>query len=92
MSEKTKAEEQKERDLELIEKILSGKTLDENTGVLRHDGTEIIVPRNVSLNDVAQTLRRIHKEEEQMITVQQRFKAFSYDGAYALITAVRQRL
>ena len=81
--------DQKTKDLELIEKLMTGKGMSDSSGICR-EGEKIIVPQNISLKDAASTLIRISEEEEQMKSVQSRLKGFPFDGAYALTRAVKE--
>ena len=59
--------------------------------VVERSGEAIRIPSDMSLSDAIETLQRKAEEEEQVIKMSRDFKAFVWDGCYALAKALDKK-
>lgn len=56
-----------------------------------HEGTKVILPKDMSTDDAIQLLRRLQQYEQTLITVEESFDVFPLDGACALDAVLQRR-
>jgi transitional endoplasmic reticulum ATPase len=61
-----------------------------DVGVLK-EGVKIVLPKNMSLEDGIEALKRKIKEEQTEIAIHEEVEAFPLDGAYALMQVLKSR-
>lgn len=56
-----------------------------------YEGDKIIIPADMTLDDAADAIRRQSEEENVMVNISEKFAAFPFDGAVAMMKVLKRR-
>lgn len=71
---------------------LAGNGTDAYDPTVVRTGDKLIIPEGANLPDVIASLQRQHREDEQVVAISVKLPVSPWDGAHALVTAIRERL
>lgn len=58
---------------------------------VKREGTQVVLPPNMSYDEAIAWMERKRDEDEQVVSINEAFDCFPFDGAHALMLALRQK-